>query len=401
MCGMTSSDDLITRLQSGTPEQKDQALQDLDRWGDAAIEPLIQSVLEADNQDIEGTLQGFDWEEGQGQSSDPPFKLIDAMKEYDAWYIPAASLHLIQAGRSAMPSLLALLENARPVVRAWAAYVLGRIGDERAIEPLLMRLKTEDTDELIQAIAALGKLGAHEAVDQLILFLEHDDATGVPAAAAMALGTIGATRAITPLITHLKQHKHSVYAMSAALGHFGKQAVLPLLEVLADPTAVRVYDLVLIGLSRLDDQRVIEPVLHLLKQTVPGVKAARPPMTPLRPGSEDLTIAYWCMITLGNLKAAQALTTIAEVLFATADMNMTSTAAQAIAQIGTQEAVDVLVAAIGQERPEVQHAAVLALSKVAPVHALPVLLNVVTSADRSLRQAAVVSLGNFGGSRRP
>jgi hypothetical protein len=56
---MIRLDPLVTLLQHGTSEQKQQALQDLALWGSEAIEPLIQAVLQADDQEINDILQSL------------------------------------------------------------------------------------------------------------------------------------------------------------------------------------------------------------------------------------------------------------------------------------------------------------------------------------------------------
>lgn len=391
---MASLEHIIATLKEGSPAQKLQALQELEQWRDVATEPLIRAVLQADDQDIDGILQGFEYEADEGQRSEPPFNLINETLEYDFWYVAAASLYLIQCGHSAVPSLVSLLEHDRLPVRAWSAYLLGRIGEELAIEPLLTRLDIGTAEELTHVCAALGNLRARRAVERLILLMDHED-RGVQSSAAMALGTIRDRRALVPLIDQLKQHKHSVYAVSAALSRFGDDTVLPLIDVLRDPTATHVHGLVLMDLSMREDRRAIEPVLELLKTTLPVVKAEQPPSLRLLARSGESEITYWSVVTLGNLKAQEALGAIAEVLFQTRDMSMREAAAQAIAHIGSQDALDVLVNAMDQGTREVQQAVVLAFGAMEATRVLQPLLTALRHADPMLRYSAAASLGNL------
>jgi HEAT repeat protein len=391
---MTTLDDVIRTLQDGTSSQKQHALRELEQWGCAAVEPLVQAVSQADDQDIDHILQGFEHEAGEGQRSNPPFTLIEAALPYNSWYVAAASLHLIDCRNTALPRLVPLLQDERPWVRAWCAYLLGQIRENRAIEPLLRRLDTDSTEELIQVCAALGNLRARQAVERLILFLDHED-IGVQSSAATALGAIGDRRALMPLINQLKQHKQSVYSVSAALYHFGRDAVLPLVDVLRDPAATHVYDLVLMELSMLEDRRAIKPVLELLNSTLLVVKAERSPSLRLLAASEESEITYGSIVTLGNLKAQEALEPISKVLFQTRDFSMRQVAAHAIAQIGSQDALKVLISAIEHGTHEVQQAAVLAFGAMEGTQALQPLLTVLSHANPNLRSSAAVSLGNL------
>jgi HEAT repeat protein len=71
-------------------------------------------------------------------------------------------------------------------LRAAAAEALGKIGDARAVEPLIGMLGDEDSDVRYDAAEALGKIGDVRAVEPLIKALEE----GNPSAATEALAKI-------------------------------------------------------------------------------------------------------------------------------------------------------------------------------------------------------------------
>jgi len=101
-----------------------------------------------------------------------------------------------------------------------AAVRLGEIGDARAVEPLIEALGSIHSDIQIQAADALGNIGDVRAVEPLIKVLqirndekeknfwtyscpryyEHDYYEGLLPAAVVALGKIGDTRTVNPLI---------------------------------------------------------------------------------------------------------------------------------------------------------------------------------------------------------
>ena len=75
---------------------------------------------------------------------------------------------------------------------------LGDSGDARAVEPLIRALRDEEKDARSKAAAALGRLGDGRAVEPLIQALKDEDEL-VRNVAATYLGTIGDTRALEPL----------------------------------------------------------------------------------------------------------------------------------------------------------------------------------------------------------
>ncbi len=105
---------------------------------------------------------------------------------------------LVLIGTSAVESLITALNDARESVRGCAAWVLGKIGDDRAVEPLIAALR--DGSELIRehAASALGKIGDDRAVEPLIAALK-DSNEFIRGNAASALGWLHDDRALQPL----------------------------------------------------------------------------------------------------------------------------------------------------------------------------------------------------------
>jgi HEAT repeat protein len=106
-------------------------------------------------------------------------------------------------GPEAVPQLLAALgDHARPEsYRAMAAAALGELKDARAVPALISSLN--DSAYVVQeSVAALGKIGDRRAVEPLLPLLTHDDSS-VANAAADALAKLGDRRAVEPLLAAL------------------------------------------------------------------------------------------------------------------------------------------------------------------------------------------------------
>lgn len=99
-------------------------------------------------------------------------------------------------GESVTPYLLQALEDPNHLVRVRVVEVLGTVGDEAAIQPLIAHLKdkSEDRDVRARAAEALGLLEATEAVEPLVVALD-DMFWHIRHHAIVALGRIGDRRA--------------------------------------------------------------------------------------------------------------------------------------------------------------------------------------------------------------
>jgi len=119
----------------------------------------------------------------------------------------------------------ALRYEKSPFIRHDAVEALGKIGDHRAVEPLITVLKDKSFFGRKAAAIALGEIGDSRAVDPLIGALK-DKNEDVRAATAQALGSIGDERALAALQCALndESEKASLAALNA-LVKFGKPLV--------------------------------------------------------------------------------------------------------------------------------------------------------------------------------
>jgi hypothetical protein len=157
------------------------------------------------------------------------------------------------------------LGNNAVLVRRAAAEALGKLGDSRAVEPLIRALGDSDHNVRRIAAMALGKLGDPRAVEPLIGRLG-DSNHNVRYAIALALGALGDPRIVEPLIGVLGDSDHNVRRIAAeALGKLGgprivkplNQALGDKLECVRNPAAAALGKL---GVTTNGEDRINSPV---------------------------------------------------------------------------------------------------------------------------------------------
>ena len=107
--------------------------------------------------------------------------------------------------------LLRALKSSDPTMRIAAAWILGEVGDEKVVEPLIYVLRHDDNPLVQKGVAwALGKIGDERAAKPLIEVLYNNDSPMVRESVAWALGKIGDKRAVEPLICALQDDRSKV-----------------------------------------------------------------------------------------------------------------------------------------------------------------------------------------------
>jgi HEAT repeat protein len=137
-------------------------------------------------------------------------------------------------GSPAVDTLLKLLRDWE--VRKYAIAALGKIRDERVLDPLMLQLRNDEfKDDAIDALVTLGE----PSVEKLIGALRDKD-ENVRKCAVLALGRIKSSDAIDPLIELLGDKDWFTRLTAAAAlesigDERGREAIKPLLK---DPDMV-------------------------------------------------------------------------------------------------------------------------------------------------------------------
>lgn len=142
-----------------------------------------------------------------------------------------------------------------------AAEALGTIGDPRAVESLAAALCYSEPLDILAA-KALVKIGVH-AVEPLIAALKKKTFPDGRPAAIYALGKIGDPRAVVPLIDILREHCENSRLVNPAvdaLVDLGQCAVEPLVSALKHGSVPHVCA----ALGRIRDTRAVDALLDAL-----------------------------------------------------------------------------------------------------------------------------------------
>jgi len=188
---------------------------------------------------------------------DPEFKSFGARD----------SLLLLNAGVRSERELIEVIEGKSKTteVRASACWFAGRLRLEDAVWAMIAALKDEHMAVREAAAEALGQLGATDAVQPLLRAMNDTIDVAVRLASVYALGLIGDQQAIDPLISRVvdTNEQPRVRGMAAEkLGGFGDSRALDTLRAaLVDPsTEVRFW--AAFALGELGDARALGDLEH-------------------------------------------------------------------------------------------------------------------------------------------
>jgi HEAT repeat protein len=275
------------------------------------------------------------------------------------------------------------------------AVLLGK----RAFKPLLVALKDHDQEVRWKAVEALGKLGDRRAFEPLVLLLKERHVTnllplprrdGRPARssftiedeklryqAAKALGDLGDNRAVKPLSVALKDQDSVLrFTAAEALGNLGNVgAVKPLIRTLKDPESV-VRGYAVEALGKLRDVGAVEPLILALKDSDAGVRKA----------------AGDALVKLGNVSAVEPL------ILALKDPSesVRASAAEGLGELRDIRAIGPLSIALEDQDRVVRWKAVGAISKLGDENTVEPLMSALKNSDEHVRELATERLNQIG-----
>lgn len=249
------------RLRSADPVERARAACELGRRDARDVRPVKGLLLEmlGDDTPVESRLCR-DWEGWRGwrQESSPGREAAMALEEL---------------GSEVLDDLVDVLERERASARAHAAFALGLVEKERAIDPLIERLDGDDAVVVRRWSAwALGMIESARGVEPLVAALR-DPAAEVREQAAWGLGMIESSRAVAGLTGAVDDADAEVREQVAwALGMIeAADGVEPLARLTRDDVA-DVREQAAWGLGMVESSRGLEPLLPLLRDSEADVR---------------------------------------------------------------------------------------------------------------------------------
>jgi HEAT repeat protein len=219
--------------------------------------------------------------------------VMHVMSLFAKYRLPQAVMPLVDlllcTGQTRLESSIAQFGSCDAGIRIRIAVIqtLGRIGDDRAIVPLMSVLGDQKENYRIRLSAAesLGKLGDSQAVNPLIHIVqdEHEPSQYLKESAVKALGMLGDIRALDPLLDMFQAKrgikdkfnflKEQLIEAIGRLGSSNNKAQQTLLEALEDDSpSIRLSAVE--SLAEVGDADCIEPVLKRLTDTDDDVALA-------------------------------------------------------------------------------------------------------------------------------
>ncbi len=282
---------------------------------------------------------------------------------------------LVRAGAAAVEPLVEALDDANPNVRAGVARALGKIGDQRALGPLIFRLRYEPDPEVRKPLVWALHMGAARAVPALIEALSDPD-EWVRFGAVVVLAKIGAP-AVTPLVRALYDPAPLMRARAAeTLGRIGDaRAREPLADLLHDADD-DVWQQAAVALGCLGDARAVRPLIKVI-QGAPGSLLTR------------------AIKALGQLGDVRAVDPLIDLLGSQPDRWTRLFVIEALGKLGDLRGVEALADALDDASQDVRARALVALGEIPYGLALDTLYAVSEDADsaRTDRQVALFELG--------
>lgn len=170
---------------------------------------------------------------------------------------------LVEAGETAVGPLIQALDSKDPEIRENAAITLGKIKDERAIDPLIKLLTDEEWEVESAATNALVEIGKPTVEPLIKILQDKNEDVFLQTKVIAVLAGIKDERAIQPMIQALKEETELDADLGYNLGLMGEPAVEPLIQVLDDEDP-RVRVRAAEALGRIGDERAIKPLTDAL-----------------------------------------------------------------------------------------------------------------------------------------
>jgi HEAT repeat protein len=143
--------------------------------------------------------------------------LVEALADFDKSVREQATIALSTIGKAAIEPLTTAMKEPKWETRYRAAEALGRIADEKAVQPLIQALKDNTDHVRYMAVKGLREIGDSDAIEPMVILLK-DENRYVRMMAARALGALGGKKVHDALKDALKKEKDEQVIEALKLG---------------------------------------------------------------------------------------------------------------------------------------------------------------------------------------
>jgi HEAT repeat protein len=278
--------------------------------------------------------------------------------------------------RLVVRSLIKSLQNNNAAIRSGAAEALGLIGSSRAVMPLIT-IMNRDEEKIVrrEVITALGNIRDFEATSPLIKVLEDQDKES-RRRGVEALGKIGSRRAVSVIIGALSDQDALVR----------KKAI----EALGRRTRDR-HTMEQLFVKTLDDRNA--DVRLLAAETLDDMRWS--PKTDQEQISYCIATRNWNSPILSSTSAVEKLVKMLEDE-RTQNLNARVNAAIVLGKSGDNRAVKPLLRMLEDENANIRQTAVAALGEIGNAQVINPLINVLKDENADVRATAATALGEVG-----
>lgn len=328
-------------------------------------------------------------------------ELIRRLELQDRAALNLAKEELVEIGQPAVPLLIEALKNKSFEISRYSAQILGKIGDVKAVVPLLAVIRGNNTPDWLFPFP----MGPDSSTYITILY---------------ALAGIGKP-AVPVLIEALKDNNEDVVEVAVgALGEIGDQKTLPALKEIAEnyPTkkirgAAKTAIEEIQGAQKKpagDDSGLRTPNLREKSSaSIPreGITTTSQGPEPIQKiegprsveslvkdlSSDDKYVRSSAALSLVIIKDPRAVEPLIKVLLEDKDRDVRSSAALALTYIEDTRATEPFIAALSDSDSSVRFYAARALGNLEDLRAVKPLIKVLSDKDVRVRAAAAFALG--------
>jgi HEAT repeat protein len=336
--------------------------------------------------------------------------LIAALGQHDETLRYTAVEAVLRYGHVAIPELVEALTSPQPLIREYAAELLGMLADVSAVPSLLEHLQDEVLEVRQATIRALGSLGGDAAFEGLLQALED------PATRDTALGVLVQLRD-APLTNDLRRYLQNYlyqgkpktrWAAAHALSLFGDEVAVSILlnamRLLDDSIRLPAAD----ALARVGGSRAVHVLIEalgdrdwLIRQksvealsNIPDGRAVAALLSVVH--DPEWRVRKAIVLGLGRMDDARIFEPL-KMLAQDADRWIRRAVMDLCAQLEDYRVMEILHAGVQDEDVGVRRAALVSLGRRRDPTALPAVIPLLTDSKAGIRVVAVRVAAQCGG----